>query len=41
MNQTYVIYHLTQLSTLDAELISDDSKQLAMAIYVGAEINFL
>ena len=38
--QTYVIYHLTQLTSLDAEGISDESKQLAMAIYLKKKMYY-
>ena len=38
--QTYVIYHLTQLVSFDAELISDESKQLAMAIYLKKKMYY-
>ena len=36
--QTYILYHLSQLSSLDTMLVGDDSKSLAEATYMKKKV---
>lgn len=38
--QTYVTFHLTQLKSLDIEIISDNAKRLAKAIYLKKKMYY-